>query len=138
MKNLNRKSRVVAMMIAVVTLSATVQMAAAHDMVAGALPQGANAQTLTLGPYDQNKGEYTLTIGQPTAVFFTDPNVPGVVAQPDTNPLRKGKSVWVVNYAQLPSYFEGATIHVCKLQGEWTCGSGEIDKILADSRRPSR
>ncbi len=112
---------------ALVVVSVPMLASAQNLSVAGELKSSGSVQLL---PMDQ--GAYTFVITQPMGTFFQDPKVPGTMQEADTarSAVRKGKPVWNVPYSKAPAYFEGATVHLCKLQGEWSCGSGEIDKIL--------
>ena len=94
--------------------------AQAHVTVAGALPTGSCGASFSFKPMDE-KGSYTWVINAPCVTFDTDPGISGVVAEEDTNPQRKGVKVW---NAHFDASFNGKTVQVCKLQGEWTCGEG--------------
>lgn len=123
------KSKLVQYLVAALMLVASSGSIFAHDMVAGGIGIKGGEQSIAFTPYDAKAGVYNVVITKPTGVFFEDPGVSGIVAQKDTNPQRKG-DVWVVPYSKAPALFEGSIVHVCKLQGEWTCGSGQLDKIL--------
>jgi hypothetical protein len=92
----------------------------AHLTVAGALPTGSCATRFSFKNIDA-QGVYTWVIEKPCVTFDTDPGIAGVVGEDDTNPQRKGQKVWNAHFNDA---FNGGSIQVCKLQGEWTCGSG--------------
>lgn len=93
--------------------------AQAHVTVAGALPTGSCGASFSFKPVDA-QGSYTWVINAPCVTFDTDPGIAGVVGVDDANPLRKGQKVWNSHF---DASFNGGTVQVCKLQGEWTCGA---------------
>lgn len=95
-------------------------VAHAHVTVAGALPDSNCGARFSFKNIDA-QGVYTWVIEKPCVTFDSDPGISGVVGEDDTNPMRKGVKVWNASFNQA---FNGGTVQVCKLQGEWTCGSG--------------